>query len=110
MRIASRWIRWLGGGLLVLDAAVSGAFFASFWGVDAERVGRYDLGLALALSFASAVAVYASLALAAVSAVAAGVALVTRRPVGLFVAGLAIALLPIAYLWLLDARLLPLTR
>jgi hypothetical protein len=96
--------RGLGAVLLALDGLVAAAFFASRWAIDAEGFGRRDLGLALALAFAVPLLFYLSLALAAVGAALTGLALARRRPAAALAAGVAVALLPLACLWLLDLR------
>ncbi len=83
---------------------MSGAFFLAFWGKDAGGLGRDDMGLALALSFAVPLALYASQALAAVLLLAALVARARGRPLRLWLAALAVALLPLAFLLLRDPR------
>ncbi len=81
---------------------MSAAFFLSHWGINAEPLGRHDAGIALALAFASAYAVYASLGLAGLAAAATLAAAVTRQPVRLGLLTLTVSLLPLGYLLLLD--------
>jgi hypothetical protein len=89
--------------LLALCVGVSGAFFFSFWGCNAEGLGRRDVGMALALSFLVPLTVYASLVLALVAAVAVIAARRRRRALYLRLAALVIALLPSAFLLLVDS-------
>jgi len=81
---------------------VSAGFFVSRWGINAAPLGRHDAGIALALAFATALAVYASLAIAAVAAFVVLAAAATHHAVRLTLLTLFVALLPIGYLWLLD--------
>jgi len=93
------------GIVLALAALTTGAFFVSFWGRNASWLGRRDMGVALALSFAVPLTVYVSAALAAVSAVGAIHAGIRHRPARRWVASLGLAILPIVVLYALDPRL-----
>jgi hypothetical protein len=101
------WHRWGGRTLVALSAAVTGLFFASFWAIDAEPLGRHDLGIALAGAFAVPLTFYASLGLALLAAALGAAAWLRRAPVGTYAWALLLALLPVGFLALLDARLLP---
>jgi len=86
----------------VLSALVALAFFFSFWGVNAKGLGRHDMGIGLALSFAVPVTVYASLACAVLVAVGTAAAAWRKRPLGLWLSALGVSLLPILFLALVD--------
>jgi hypothetical protein len=82
---------------------VAAAFLVSFWGVNAEGLGRHDMGVALALSFAMPITLYASWACAAAAALGAAVAWKRGRPRALWLWALAVSLLPVSCLLLVDA-------
>ena len=86
-------------GIAGLLAAV---FFLSFWGTNAEGLGRHDMGIALALSFAVPITLYASLLWAALALVGTVVSAVRRRPTARWLAALAVSLLPVLFLLLVD--------
>jgi hypothetical protein len=56
-----------------------GGTLLSRWAVNAEAFGKHKFGLALSLSFLPAYGLYASLAVAAVSAIMSGVYLSLRK-------------------------------
>ena len=88
--------------VVALAAAIAAAFFFSFWGRNAEGLGRHDAGTALALSFAVPLALYASLACAAVAIVGAVVAARRRRSRMRWLQALGVSLLPALFLLLID--------
>lgn len=92
------------GVVLAVAALIAAAFFLSFWGRNAEGVGRHDMGMALALSFAVPLSFYASLAWAAVSAVGAAVAVRRGRTPARWLQALGLSLLPGLFLLLIDLR------
>ena len=92
----------LGAALLVVAGLLSLAFFFSFWGTNAEGLGRHDMGIALALSFAVPITFYASLIWAALALVGTVVNAVRRRPTARWLAALAVSLLPVLFLLLVD--------
>ena len=81
---------------------VAAAFFWSFWGGNAAGLGRGDLGLAAGLAFAVPLTLYTSLGIAALALAGAVAAALCRRRIGPWLAALLIALLPWAFLALLD--------
>jgi hypothetical protein len=96
-----------GGGraaavFLAIAALIAAAFFFSFWGTNAEGLGRHDMGIALALSFAVPLTFYASIAWAALALVGTVVTLVKGRPRARWLAALAVSLLPGLFLLLVD--------
>ena len=88
--------------LAVVAGLVTAAFFLSFWGRNAEGLGRRDMGIALALSFAVPITFYASLACAASSLLGAALAWRSGRARAPWLAALAVSLLPAAFFLLLD--------
>jgi hypothetical protein len=83
---------------------LAAAFFFSFWGRNAERLGRHDLGIALAFSFGVPITLYGSLGCAAVILLMALRAAYRRRPLSLWLAALGVSLLPVLFLVLVDLR------
>ena len=95
----------MGGGaavFLTIAGLVATLFFFSFWGTNAEGLGRHDMGIALALSFAMPITFYASLICAALALVGAGLARKRRRPPAPWLAALVASLLPALFLLLVD--------
>ncbi len=97
-----------GGGrgataVLVLSAVIAAAFFAAFWARNAEALGRHDMGIALAASFAVPLAFYASLACAAAAVVGLLASWAGARPRARWLAALVVALLPLVFLAIKDA-------
>ena len=92
--------RFQGAGrvFLAVCALVSAFFFASRWAINAPGLGAHDAGLALALSFANPLSVYACLALALAGAGLAAASALRGRPWRAFLAGALVAALPVAYL------------
>src|SRR5688572_19562122 len=92
------------GSAAVLAVAVlfAAAFSFSFWGRNAEGVGRHDAGVALALSFAVPLAFYASLGWAVVALAGAVVAWRRRRSPMRWLQALAVSLLPALLLLVID--------
>jgi hypothetical protein len=88
--------------LLVIAVAVTAAFFVSFWGRNAEGLGAHDMGVALALSFAVPITLYASLATAALALIGAALARAGRRPCARWLLTFGVALLPGLFLFLVD--------
>ena len=92
-----RGARWSAvASKLVLWASVltSAAFLFGSWAANAQGVGKADLGVAVGLAIASAVAVYASLLLACVSLAALALGWRLRWPVRLWLLALALSLIP----------------
>ena len=77
--------------LVAATVAVTGAFFFSRWAINADAVGRHDMGAALLFSYLVVLTVYGSLG---------------RRRHVLDVVALGVSLLPAEYLLALDYRLL----
>ncbi len=100
--IASRLIALYEAAFLVVAGLLAAVFFFSFWGRNAEGLGRHDMGIALALSFAVPITFYASLIWAALALVAAGIARKRRRPPAPWLAALVVSLLPALFLLLVD--------
>ena len=98
MRASSRGA----AAFLTVAGLVVAAFFLSFWGRNAEGLGRHDMGIALALSFAVPITFYASLVCAALAAVGAGVAWKRQRRPAPWLAALAVSLLPTLFLLVVD--------
>jgi len=92
----------LATAFLVVAGLVAAAFFLSFWGRNAAGLGRQDMGIALALSFAVPITFYASLIWAALALLGAGVAWKRGRPPVPWLAALAVSLLPGLFLLLVD--------
>ncbi|PYM17982.1 MAG: hypothetical protein DMD78_28915 [Candidatus Rokuibacteriota bacterium] len=92
--------------LVAATVAVTGAFFFSRWAINADAVGRHDMGAALLFSYLVVLTVYGSLGLAAAALVLVIAGLVRRRRHVLDVVALGVSLLPAAYLLALDYRLL----
>jgi hypothetical protein len=90
--------------LVVTSAFILGVFFVSWWGRNAPGLGRQDMGWALAFSFAVPLSFYASLAVAALSALGAVAARTRRTPARLYVAALLAALAPLIFLFVVDSR------
>ena len=88
--------------VLAIAGLVTAVFFFSFRGRNAEALGRYDMGVALALSFAVPIAFYASLICAALALLGAGIARTCWRPAGRWLAALLVSLLPALFLLLVD--------
>jgi hypothetical protein len=88
--------------LLAIAVLITAAFFFSFWGRNAAGVGRDDMGMALALSFAVPLTFYASLVCAVAALVGAALSWKAGRPHARWLAALAISLLPGACLLLVD--------
>ena len=89
--------------MLAVSAAVAAAFFLSFWARDAEALGKHDMGIALAASFAVPLAFYASLLCAAAALAGLVAALVRRRPRARWLAALLVSLLPLLFFAIKDA-------
>ena len=89
--------------MLVVSAAVAAAFFAAFWARNAEALGRHDMGIALAASFAVPLAFYGSLLCAAGALVGLAAAVARKHPRSRWLAALAVALLPLLFLAIKDA-------
>jgi len=87
---------------LAVAGLLAAVFFLSFWGRNAEGLGRHDMGIALALSFAVPITFYASLVCAALALVGAGVAWKRRRPPAPWLAALMVSLLPALFLLVVD--------
>ena len=90
------------GAVLAVAAIIAAAFFFSFWGRNAEGLGRHDMGIGLALSFAVPLAFYASLAWAAVALVGAAIAARRRRSPMRWLQALGVSLVPALFLLLID--------
>jgi hypothetical protein len=92
----------LAAALLVVAGLLSLAFFFSFWGTNAEGLGRHDMGIALGLSFGVPITLYGSLSCAALALVASLAAAYRRRPLALWLAALGVSVLPVLFLLLVD--------
>ena len=79
-------------------ALTSVFFFVSRWAINAPGLGTRDAGLALFLSFASPLSLYASAALAALCALLAVASAVARGDWRTFAGAALLAALPVAYL------------
>ena len=90
------------GPVLAIACFLAAAFFFSFWGRNAEGLGLHDMGIALALSFAVPITLYASLACAALAALGAVVSWRRGGPPARWLATLGISLLPVLFLVLVD--------
>ncbi|HSB60639.1 MAG TPA: hypothetical protein VLI67_02895 [Vicinamibacteria bacterium] len=88
--------------LLVIAVLLAAGFFLSFWGRNAEALGGRDMGIALALSFAVPILLFASLGSAAVAALAVLAAALGRRPLRPRLAALGVSLLPAVFLLFVD--------
>lgn len=88
--------------LLTVAGLVAAVFFLSFWGTNAEGLGRHDMGIALALSFAVPITFYASLICAALALLGAGVARTRGGRPAPWLAALMVSLLPALFLLLVD--------
>ena len=99
-------MRVVRGALVTASVAVTGAFFVSGWAVNADAVGRHDMGAALLFSYLFVLTFYGSLALAAAALAFVVAGLVRRRRDVLSVVALVVSLLPAAFLLALDYRLL----
>lgn len=88
--------------LLIIAVLLAGAFFFSFWGRNAEGLGRRDMGIALAFSFAVPILLFASLGSAVLALLAVLAAAYRRRPLRLWLAALGVSLLPAVFLLLVD--------
>jgi len=86
--------------LLTVAGLAAAVFFVSFWGTNA--LGRHDMGIALALSFAVPITFYASLICAALALLGAGVARTRRSRPAPWLAALMVSLLPALFLLLVD--------
>jgi len=96
-----------GGGrgaaaFLAIAGLIAAVFFLSFWGTNAEGLGRHDMGIALALSFAVPITFYASLICAALALVGTVVTTMRRRPPTRWLQALVVSLLPALFLLLVD--------
>jgi hypothetical protein len=89
---------WAGRVLLVVCSLGAGFFFLSRWAINAPGLGARDAGLALSLSFANPLSLYACTALSLAAGVLGAGAALTRRPWSTFVWAALVAALPIAYL------------
>ena len=94
----SGWRIWTGRVLLALAALTSVFFFVSRWAINAPGLGKRDAGLALFLSFASPLSLYASAALAALCALLAVASAVARGDWRTFAGAALLAAFPVAYL------------
>jgi hypothetical protein len=94
----SGWRVWTGRVLLALSVAVSGFFFVSRWAINAPGLGSRDAGLALSLSLANPLSVYASVALTFVCALLAAAAAFVRKAWRTFLGAAVVSALPVAYL------------
>jgi hypothetical protein len=92
----SGWQIGAGRALLAVSVLVSAFFFVSRWAINAPGLGAGDAGLALTLSFASPLSLYASAALAVVCALMALAA--ARGGWKTLVCAAAVSALPVAYL------------
>jgi hypothetical protein len=92
--------------LVAASLAVTGAFFLSRWAINADAVGRHDMGAALLFSYLFVLTFYGSLALAAAALALVVAGLVRRRRHLVDVVALGVSLLPAAFLLALDYRLL----
>lgn len=90
--------------VLALAMMTCVAFFGSFWGKDATWLGRNDMGVALALSFLVPLSAYAAALLALMSLAGTAHARLRAKPARRWLAALGLALLPMVFLFLLDAR------
>lgn len=89
---------WTGRVLLFLSAGASAAYFLSLLVIAMPALGGQSVGLSLLLAFASAVAAYASAALAALDAVMLVLASASGRPRAVYAAALVCAALPLVVL------------
>lgn len=90
--------------VLTVAGLLAAAFFASFWGRNAEGLGRRDMGLALAFSFGVPITFYASLVCAALALIGAFFAWKSGRAPARWLLALGISLLPAAFLMVADLR------
>ena len=88
---------WTGRVFLALSLLVTTVFFATRWALDLRLHAR-DMSLAILLSFANPLTLYASCALAVVGVVLAASAALARRPWRLFAWAALVSALPVAYL------------
>lgn len=93
----SGWRVWTGRALLAASVLVAAFFFVSRWAINAPGLGARDAGLALALSFANPLSLYASAALALVSGLLAAVS-AGRGAWQPFAYAALVAALPVVYL------------
>ncbi|HET9314772.1 MAG TPA: hypothetical protein VFQ51_04245 [Vicinamibacteria bacterium] len=96
------WTSWAGRALLVASALVSAFFFVSRWAINAPGLGARDAGLALSLSFAVPLSLYACAGLAALSVLLAAVAALAHRAWQPFLWAALVAAIPFAYLGVLG--------
>jgi len=91
--------------ILGLATLISLAFPFSYWAVNAEHLGKHNMGIALFFSFACPIAFYVSMGTALASLVLAGIYRVRNRPGSrtLFMA-FCICLLPLLFIFWLDYR------
>jgi exosortase/archaeosortase len=94
---------WAGRVLLTTAVALAACFFFARWAINAEGLGARDAGLALSLSFASVLTLYACAGVGALAAVLAILAALARRPWRSLAAASLAASLPLVYLALRDA-------
>lgn len=94
----SGWHARAGRALLAVCSLVSVFFFVSRWGINAPGLGARDAGLALFLSFANPLSLYASAALAVVCALLAVGAATLRGPWRTFAWAALVSAAPVAYL------------
>jgi hypothetical protein len=93
----SGWRIWTGRVLLALAALTSVFFFVSRWAINAPGLGKRDAGLALFLSFASPLSLYASAALALLCVLLAALS-AARGPWRTLLCAAFVAALPVVYL------------
>jgi hypothetical protein len=87
---------WTGRALLSASVVVSAFFFFSRWAINAPGLGARDAGLALSLSFANPLSLYASVALGIVCGLLAVASM--RGAWKTFVCAAFVSALPVAYL------------
>jgi hypothetical protein len=92
----------VGRALLAASALVSAFVFVARWAINAPGLGAHDAGLALSLSFAVPLSLYACAALGIVSALLAAVTALARRAWQPFLWAALVAAIPFAYLGVLG--------
>jgi len=91
--------------LVVVAILTSCIFFFSKWAINAELMGKYNMGIALESSFVFAVTIYASLMFLCLSSFCMLIALVKRNiQAKIYALAGAVSLLPLGYLWFLDIK------
>lgn len=92
-----RWWRYLAASLLALTLLVSVSSLLAGWLINAEAGGLRNLGIAISASYAWALGLYVSLALAGINFLAALVATVSRLRSRLVWLATGIALIPMGW-------------